>query len=103
MRLFISINFTEDILEMLYDLREELRRQAVSGNFSRKDNFHLTLAFLGEVPESKIPNIRRAMETSVINSFLLEIYNIGKFKKRKDFHRMRKRFVRISLWGAGAG
>lgn len=84
MRLFISINFTEDILEMLYDLREELRRQAVSGNFSRKDNFHLTLAFLGEVPESKIPNIRRAMETSVINSFLLEIYNIGKFTRRGE-------------------
>lgn len=84
MRLFISINFTEDIQEMLCELRDELKRQCATGNYSEKENFHLTLAFLGEVSEKKIPDIRQAMQRAVSEPFLLELHNIGRFTKHGE-------------------
>lgn len=48
MRLFIAINFNEDVINNLVRLQAELRDCGVEGNFTRPENLHLTLAFIGE-------------------------------------------------------
>jgi 2'-5' RNA ligase len=48
MRLFIAVNFSDEIKDRLFAIQEQLRSQAARGSFSRPENFHLTLAFLGE-------------------------------------------------------
>ncbi len=48
MRLFIAINFTGDIIDDLVRLQAELRDCGTEGNFTRPENLHLTLAFIGE-------------------------------------------------------
>ncbi len=48
MRLFISINFNNRIIDELVNLQEELRSCGVRGNFTKPENLHLTLAFIGE-------------------------------------------------------
>ena len=48
MRLFIAINFDGEALDDLVRLQTELRDCGAEGNFTRPENLHLTLAFIGE-------------------------------------------------------
>ena len=48
MRLFISINFNEETIEDLVNLQAELRGCGIDGNYTKPENLHLTLAFIGE-------------------------------------------------------
>ena len=67
MRLFIAIRFPENIKKALSDTAADLRRQGVRGNFSRSENLHLTLVFLGEVksPEGVLKAVDRVSFTPV--------------------------------------
>ena len=62
MRLFIAIQFDDSILRALTDFQESLRGQRVSGNFTLRENLHLTLAFIGDYddPEAVLEAIERA-------------------------------------------
>lgn len=51
MRLFVAIRFSEELRRALLDAQTALRRQGASGNFTRPENLHLTLAFLGETED----------------------------------------------------
>lgn len=48
MRLFIAIQFAENILDILTEFQDNLRAQGVAGNYTRRENLHITLAFIGE-------------------------------------------------------
>jgi 2'-5' RNA ligase len=61
MRLFIALNFDEEVKDALAVPQERLRSLAAGGSFSRRENLHLTLAFLGETPESRVPAIQRIL------------------------------------------
>jgi 2'-5' RNA ligase len=58
MRLFIAVNFDEELTGRIVEVQEKLRTAAVRGNFSRRDNLHLTLVFLGETGAGLVPAIR---------------------------------------------
>ena len=49
MRLFIVIPFSEEFREELLRVQREMKVNGVRGNFSRPENLHVTVAFLGEV------------------------------------------------------
>ena len=61
MRLFIAVNFDEKELDMFESARDRLRAQAGRASYSRRENLHLTLAFLGEQPGSRLPDMEAAM------------------------------------------
>ena len=48
MRLFIAITFTEDMLDALSEIQDDLRRSNVRGSYTPRENLHMTLAFIGE-------------------------------------------------------
>ena len=48
MRLFIAIQFKENVLNALTDFQDNLRSQGVTGNYTKKENLHITLAFIGD-------------------------------------------------------
>ncbi len=48
MRLFFAIEFNEELKEYLFCIQKEIRQYCIGGNFTSKDNFHLTLRFIGE-------------------------------------------------------
>ncbi|WFR59382.1 RNA 2',3'-cyclic phosphodiesterase [Anaerocolumna sp. AGMB13025] len=84
MRLFIAINFNEKIKTNLYELTQELKGNITHGHVTHKDNFHLTLVFIGETKDYE--HARQAMEQAVssreIPSFLLNFGGFGRFKGR---------------------
>lgn len=51
MRLFIAIPFSEEFKEELLRVQSEMKVNGVRGNFSRPENLHVTVAFLGEVKD----------------------------------------------------
>ena len=62
MRLFIAVNFPDEVKKTILDVQEQLCLQTVRGSFTRPENLHLTLAFLGETPEEKLPCLFKIME-----------------------------------------
>jgi 2'-5' RNA ligase len=84
MRLFIAICFPDEIKNALYRETITLRDNAVCGSFSRKENLHLTLAFLGELHQSRVKDIRMIMAALPKVSLSLEIANFGWFSSRGE-------------------
>ena len=79
MRLFVSVNFDKDTVDHLYKSAEVLRQNSISANISHRENLHLTLAFIGEVPSAK--KAVDALSTVDLPSFLLTLKGYGEFGK----------------------
>ena len=60
MRLFIAINFGDDIVDSLVSIQDELKANGVRGKYTSSENLHLTLAFIGEYddPEKVLKVVR---------------------------------------------
>jgi len=65
LRLFISVNCDDIVKNQLLSVQEKIREQSVKGNFSLPENLHLTLIFIGETPEDKIPLIATVIENAL--------------------------------------
>ena len=61
MRLFVAAELPEVLLDALSETSALLRGQ-VRGRYVAPDSFHLTLAFLGEVPLSQVPDAAAALD-----------------------------------------
>jgi 2'-5' RNA ligase len=62
MRLFFAVNFDNTVKERLLEIQARLSSQSIRGNFTRQENLHLTLAFLGETPWEKVPSLLKITE-----------------------------------------
>lgn len=80
MRLFVSINFDKDTKEKILTVQNRLRELG-RGNFSRPENLHLTLAFLGEVHPNQISALCRAMNDTSFYPMKLTFDRVGSFKR----------------------
>lgn len=61
MRLFIAVNFSPDFKDDIFRLVQELKSRSQGGTFTRVENIHLTLAFLGEVEKNRLQAVMDAM------------------------------------------
>ena len=80
MRLFISVNFDERTKQNILTVQRRLK-QFGPGRFSRPENFHLTLAFLGEVPEERVNEVKSAMERVTVPRMELVFGRTGCFRR----------------------
>ena len=83
MRTFIAIELEEEVKDHLAEVQAETQKLCRRGNFTPKDNFHLTLHFLGEIEEDDIEYLQDAMyETARRNRpFTLTLDKIGFFPR----------------------
>ncbi len=78
MRVFVAIRFSPAVRAVLLDAVDALRRQG-QGTFTRPENLHLTLAFLGEV-EDPAP-VREALAAVCTGgAFSLTVEGLGRFE-----------------------
>lgn len=80
MRLFLAVNFDNAAKHRILAVQQRLR-EAAQGSFSRPENLHLTLAFLGEVPAQRAAAARRAMEQTGAVPLHLTFDRIGFFRR----------------------
>ncbi len=64
MRLFFAIEFNEELKEYLFSIQKEIRQYCIGGNFASKDNFHLTLRFIGEQSHHQAELLISAMKAT---------------------------------------
>lgn len=83
MRLFIAIELSEDIKAELERNAALLRSACERGTFIRRENFHLTLTFLGETAPARVREIIRLMDDCPSAPVLFTIGRMGRFKRRE--------------------
>ena len=83
MRTVIAIELEEEVKDHLAEVQAETQKLCRKGNFTPKENFHLTLHFLGEVEEGDLEYLQDAMyETARRNRpFTLTLEKIGFFPR----------------------
>ena len=79
MRLFIAVEFDSHVHEALGEIAHHVRSHAKSGKFVEKENYHLTLAFLGERDESDIEDLKNILDGIQANPLPLRFERIGTF------------------------
>ena len=77
MRLFIAIRLNDQIRSGLAEIQSFLRNRGVSGNFTKLENLHLTLAFIGEYADPE--NVLEAMRGVPFAPFSIWLKGFGSF------------------------
>ena len=85
MRLFIAVEFSEEIRHELIRLQDRLARNYEHAlKFTPAHQLHLTLRFLGDQPETGLVAIRDTLACALIDTKIisLELENCGVFPER---------------------
>ena len=77
MRLFIAIELEENMRRALLELQSQMRRGGMTGRFTKEENLHLTLAFLGEYGDPD--RVLDVMETVPFEPLGLQLSGFGRF------------------------
>lgn len=72
-RLFISLDFNDEFLEKIINLRNELAESFSSIRWEPKNKLHLTLKFIGDIDTSFNNNINQAIEKVLKNYQNIEL------------------------------
>lgn len=67
MRLFLAAAIPDDVLSQLQESYYELKRDYPEFNWVPEKNYHVTVSFLGERSEDKMPHIIEAIEQSTFD------------------------------------
>jgi len=87
MRIFIAIRFTDAFKQPLLNAQKALRQNGVKGEFTRPENLHLTLVFIGET--NRVDDIKAAVKAIHFEPFEIKTGKLGSFTNRNN----------IILWG----
>ncbi|MGC8972246.1 MAG: RNA 2',3'-cyclic phosphodiesterase [bacterium] len=81
MRVFIAIELPENIKEELDRLVTSLKHSISNVKWVEKENFHITLRFIGEIDEDKVLQIEKILDEvgSRFSPFEVELSGLGKF------------------------
>ena len=77
MRLFLAVNFREELSAALEETQALLKRRGLRGRYAPPENLHLTLAFLGEYPDPD--RVLEVMDTVDFTPFPLFLEGFGRF------------------------
>ena len=77
MRLFIAIRLSDEIKAGLSSVQSFLKNHGVRGNFTKLENLHLTLAFIGEYADPE--RVLDAMRSIPFEPFPIRLEGFGSF------------------------
>lgn len=85
MRLFVAVELPEALIEALSETSARLR-SSVQGRYVGTDLFHVTLAFLGEVPANEVATVEDALRRACKghDSFLVALGGLGTFGRESS-------------------
>jgi len=84
-RTFIAIEIPEEIRARLAALQEEWKKERAQVTWVKPDNIHLTLKFLGDVPEEKMESVQQGVRraTEGLTPFTVAVKTVGTFPSWK--------------------
>jgi 2'-5' RNA ligase len=80
-RSFVAVSLPMEVRARLEQYGKELKSLGLYGSYPKAESFHLTLKFLGDIPEQKVDAIGTALERAVegVAPFQLEVRGLGVF------------------------
>lgn len=81
MRLFIAVNFDDNTKSKITQIADRLKAAGLNGNFTKEQNYHLTLLFLGESDERQLMIAKKAIQEIKTQPFDITFQNISNFSK----------------------
>lgn len=86
MRAFLAIALPDDVKLRLTEAIQRLAPAAVDVTWCKRDQLHLTLAFLGEVSPAILPHVTAAAERvcSALPAFTCRAYGLGYFGTKRN-------------------
>jgi len=81
MRLFVAINFPDEMKAAIAKIRDSIKEAAFYGNFTLTENLHLTLVFLGECDAQQTKAVKAVMNETIFPEFTLALDKVGYFKR----------------------
>ena len=82
--MFIAIQLNDDMKDVLQAMQDYMRSRGVKGNYTKRENLHLTLAFIGEFDDPGV--VLEAIGRAKLRPFEIALSGTGSFR---------------SLWWAG--
>ena len=82
MRVFYAVTFSKSTKEAIVAYRDMIANSSVKGRFTDKNNFHLTLVYIGEVSQVELEGYLVILENLDIGRLNLTASYIGSFKRR---------------------
>lgn len=83
MKLFIAIKFNQEIKNYINNIIHLLENCSNKGVFTRINNLHATILFLGETQRNKVAQIVSIMDEIEKAEFYLSLKGLGKFITKK--------------------
>ena len=77
MRLFIAIRLSEDMRCEARRIQDVFRHRGVTGNYTKEENLHLTLAFIGEYSDAE--HVLDILDALSLTPFDMKLEGIGAF------------------------
>ena len=78
MRLFIAINLNNEMKDALLDLQGDMMQMGVRGNYTRPENLHITLAFIGEFSDPDL--VKEVVDRVEFEPFGIAFAGVGSFR-----------------------
>ena len=86
MRLFIGVRIPDEIKERLSDISRKLKSKVREARIVSPENLHITLKFIGETAEGKIPKLTEIITKSLENNapFTAKVEGAGVFPDERN-------------------
>ncbi|MBT4396790.1 RNA 2',3'-cyclic phosphodiesterase [archaeon] len=81
MRTFIAIDLPKEVKDYLFKLPKKIKGAKVK--WTSKKNLHITMQFLGELPEETVDKIKEVIKTIKFKPFKVKLSQIGFFPNEK--------------------
>lgn len=81
MRLFYAIKLPHSVKDALLHITDQLRPCIHSEHWTQRDNYHLTLAFLGEMSAAQVQTAMRVLYIQQFEPFTLTCEGLGYFRR----------------------
>lgn len=81
MRLFIAYKLSDNTKNAIINYQNNMKKMGITGNYSHKENLHITLAFIGEVDKNNYEKIKESIKNYRFEKTNIHISGIGSFSE----------------------
>jgi RNA 2',3'-cyclic 3'-phosphodiesterase len=84
MRLFVALDIPQEVRARISAFAERIRPLCPGARWARVEGLHVTLKFIGEIPDAKLPEITQALAGIKSSPFDVAFENTGFFPSPKS-------------------
>ena len=97
-RCFIALELSREAINYLEEIQTLIKKKNLFyGKFTEPENLHLTLKFLGEIPEEKVKLVQEKLKEIKNKEFEIELGELGFFTE-KSFRIVWVKLVSKAIW-----